>query len=402
MLTVSDDLPDRDPLGSNPFSGLPFFGDIARMMQSQGSLHWDSARQFAQSIVAADATEGNIDPKVRFSYEHLSSLADMHVRDITGLELTASGRPLRLVPVTASQWSLQSLDAYKPLFEHLATSLHPSTLANHEDDTDPTAAMMQGLMSMMSPVMLGMAAGSLVGHLAQRSFGDYDLPIPRPTSDEIHVVSARIDAFGEDWSLDQQALRLWVCVFQMTSHAVLRLPHIQEALTGLLTAYASTFRADPDALIRGLQDAEGDGGDPTQQMQALFGRPELLLGAATTPAQQALVPRLDALVAVIVGYIDHAVDLASARLIGSGSPVAEAVRRRRLEPSHSDQFVEQLLGLRIGRAQFERGHAFITGVLERQPEQLPMLLSASVNLPTPSEVDAPGLWLARLSLSGDE
>ena len=196
MFGVSDDLPDS--FGGNPFGSMPFFGDLARMMQSQGSLHWDSARQFAQSIAATDADQHNVDPTVRISYEHLSALADMHVRDITGLDLTNDGKPVRIVPVTAAQWSQQSLDAYKSLFEHLAGSLHPSKLPTDETDPDPTAAMMQGLMSMMSPVMLGMAAGSLVGHLSQRVFGDYDLPIPRPTSDEIRVVSARIDGFGDD------------------------------------------------------------------------------------------------------------------------------------------------------------------------------------------------------------
>ena len=401
MLGVSDEHPDRDPFGGNPFGAMPFFGDLARMMQSQGSLHWDSARQFAHSIAAIDGEMGNIEPTVRISYEHLSSLADMHVRDITGLELTNDGRPVRILPVTAAQWSQHSLDAYKPLFEHLATSLHPSKLPTDDTDPDPTAAMMQGLMSMMSPVMLGMAAGSLVGHLSQRSFGDYDLPIPRPTSDEIQVVSARIDSFGEDWSLDQEGLRLWVCVHQLTSHAVLRVPHIKEALADLLTSYAKTFRPDPDSLARALGDLEDGSGDPTQQLQAVFSRPELLLGAATTPEQQALVPRLDALVAVIVGYIDHAVDRAAARLIGPGSAVSEAVRRRRLEPSHSDQFVDQLLGLRIGRAQVDRGAAFVKGVIEREPENLSMLLQSAVNLPTPAELDAPGLWLARLSLTDD-
>ena len=402
MLIVSDDHPDRDPFGGNPFGGnpfggMPFFGDLARMMQSQGSLHWDSARQFAQSITAADGTDGNIDPLVRMAYERLAALADMHVRDITGLDLTKDGRPVRFLPVSATQWSQRALDAYRPLFEHLATSLHPSKMTNEQPD--PAAAMLQGLMGMMSPVMLGMAAGSLVGHLAQRSFGEYDLPIPRPPSDEIQVVSARIDAFAADWSLSQDEVRLWVCVHELTSHSVLRVPHVREALFGLLSSYASTFRPDPDALGRAMNDID-DSGDPTRQLQAIFGRPELLLGAASTPEQEALVPRLDALVAAIIGYIDFAVDQAAARLIGPGSAVSEAIRRRRLEPAHSDQYVEQLLGLRIGRAQVDRGHAFAKGVIERQPDGLAHLWKSAETLPTPAELDAPGLWLARLGLDG--
>lgn len=373
---------------------MPFFGDLAKMMQSQGSLHWDSARQFAHSIATAEGDEGNVDPTIRFSYERLSNLADMHVRDVTGLELTNDGRPVRIVPTTPALWSHRALEAYRPLFEHLATSLHPSKMA---EESDPTAAMLQGLMSMMSPVMLGMAAGSLVGHLSQRSFGEYDLPIPRPPSDELQVVAKRIDTFGHDWSLGEEELRLWVCVHELTSHAVLRVQHVRAALNELLTSYASTFRPDPDVLSRALGDIDSGDGDPTQQLQAVFGRPELLLGAATTPEQQALVPKLDGLVAAIVGYVDHAVDLASGRLIGPGSAVAEAVRRRRLEPAHSDQFVEQLIGLRIGRTQVERGRSFVDGVLERNGD-IGELWSSPDHLPTPAEVDAPGLWMARIGL----
>jgi len=43
--------------------------------------------------------------------------------------------------------------------------------------------------------MLGMTAGSMIGHLARRSFGQYDLPIPRPLSDELAFASALLSGY---------------------------------------------------------------------------------------------------------------------------------------------------------------------------------------------------------------
>ena len=72
-------------------------------------------------------------------------------------------------------------------------------------------------------------------------------------------------------------------------------------------------------------------------------------------------------------------------------------RRRRVEADPADRFVEQLLGLSLGPDQVERGEAFVAGVLERAGEEgLAKLWTSARTVPTPADVDAPGLWLARL------
>jgi uncharacterized protein (DUF2342 family) len=47
----------------------------------------------------------------------------------------------------------------------------------------------------------------------------------------------------------------------------------------------------------------------------------------------------------------------------------------------------------------DRGEAFVRGVLERGGEsELAKLWVIEANLPTPAEVDAPGLWIERVNL----
>ena len=170
----------------------------------------------------------------------------------------------------------------------------------------------------------------------------------------------------------------------------------------LLGDFAAGFQqADGSALEHRLGSLEqGTDLESMQaQMQQLFGDPEVLLGAMRTPAQDALVPSLEALLAVIVGWVDHHLDAIGRTLVGSHGQITEAMRRRRVSAGPQDRFVEKMLGLDLRRDLIERGRAFVDGVLERGgDEQLERLWIKPEHLPTPNEIGAPGLWLARIDL----
>lgn len=376
---------------------MPFFGDLAKLFASQGVLNWDFARQFATWIATEGQPEGNVDPVVRIRIEELARVAELHVSDTTGLSTTATGRALSVRPVQRGEWVLRTLDHWKPLLEKLATSLGHSALAG-EDAVAPDEAtdLLGGLGQFLMPVLMGGQAGSMVGHLSRRMLGQYDLPIPRPPSDEIMVIAGNIDEFASDWSLPLDDVRLWVCLSDIAHHAVLARPHVRARLESLLSGWASGFRPDPSAL-------EGRFGelDPTnpESFNAVLGDPAALLGALESDEQRALAPQLEALVGAIEGYVDWVVDATGRKLIASHDMLTEALRRRRVERGDGDKLVERMFGLELGQAQYERGAAFVRGVVERAgADGLLPLWRSERELPTPAEIDAPGLWLARLDL----
>ena len=301
--------------------------------------------------------------------------------------------------MTRSQWASGTLDAYRHLFTEMATALGAP---GADDDLpeaagDPMMAMMAGLSKMMAPAMLGMAVGSMVGHLATRAFGTHDLPIPRrPNS--VTLLPANIDAFATDWEIPQDEMRLWVLAHELAGHALFEADHLRDTLSDLVRRHVGGFRPDPNAVAERLGSLDADAADPMAALQSALGDPEVLLGAVTSPAQLELRPRLDALVAVVVGYTDWIVDAVAVRVVGGNAlRIAEAVRRRRVETTASDSFVEQLLGIRLGEAQVARGKAFVQGVVDRAGDGgLRPLLELHDAVPTPAEVDAPGLWLARI------
>ncbi len=103
--------------------------------------------------------------------------------------------------------------------------------------------------------------------------------------------------------------------------------------------------------------------------------------------------------AVIVGYVDHVMDTTGGRLLSSYGMLTEALRRRRVEAAPSDRFVGRLFGLELTQAHYERGERFVEGIVERAGEDgLARLWQSERELPTPAELEAPGLWLARIDL----
>lgn len=370
------------------------FRDLAKLFASQGPVNWEVARQIAVWTATEGAAESNVDPIERIRLEEISRVAELHVGDATGLSTSAAGRPLVVRPVGRGEWAMRALDAYRPLLELLATTLgNPGA---DDEVGDPSTMLLGNLAQVVGPVMLGMQSGFTAGHLARTSLGQYDLPIPRPPSDELVAVAPNLAQFAEDWSLPPDDLRLWVCLSEMTHHAVLARPHVRDRLDDLLRQYVSGFETGSDALT---QQIEGmDPSDPSS-MESLFGNPEALLGAIQSPAQEAVRRQLDTVVTVIEGYVDHVMDTTGKRLIASYPLLSEALRRRRVERGEGDRFAERLFGLELGQAQFDRGSRFVEGVVERAGEEgLNQLWRSERELPTPAEVDAPGLWLARLEL----
>ncbi|MEJ7720612.1 MAG: zinc-dependent metalloprotease [Ilumatobacteraceae bacterium] len=306
--------PDRSG-DDDPFSAIPMFAEIARAMSSQGPLNWDAARQFALLTAARGESEPNVDPAVRIQYNELARIAALHVADVTQAEVATP----EINVVNRSQWATQTLDAYRHLFTEMATALgaqDSDNLGLGGDELeqlgadDPMMKMLAGFNKMMAPALMGMSVGSMVGSLARRAFGIYDLPIPREPQ-VLSVIAGSVDQFADDWSLQRDEMRLWVVTHELTGLTLFSAPHIRDRMSDLVRRHAAGFKPDPSAITDTIGNV-GPDDNPMEALQRAFNDPEVLLGAVRSPEQRALAPELDAVVAVVVGYLDWVVDAVAA------------------------------------------------------------------------------------------
>jgi len=411
MRLMSDD--NGDP--NDPFGGLPFFANMGDMAGLFGGLGggggdpWAQARQIAGSVATGGETEPNVDPADRIAFEQLARVAELQVNSVSGLRVSESTPPL-IRPATRHEYALATLDAWRPLLEAMGDAMTQAMSAGGDDVVLPAeleatglpfgADFMSQIMKMMGPMMLSMTAGSMVGHLARVKLGSYDLPLPRHAQTELLVVHSNIEAFAEEWSVPIDDMRLWMCLHEYLHHAVLRLPHVQQRVADLTRAYVSAFESNPNALQDKLGGFDLSNPESMGDVQGLMGDPEALMGVMQSDRQRAMLPEISAVLSAIVGWVDHMMDRIGVTLIGSYSMLTEALRRRRVSADQTDRFLERMLGLELDQACYDRGRSFVDGVVERGGDAaLARLWESDRELPTPNEIVAPGLWLARIELT---
>lgn len=401
--------------GGNPFGDMPFFGDFSNManMFGGGGDPWAQAKQIAASVATGGTPESNVDPGDRIAFEQLARVAELHVTSTTGLSV-ADATPPQIRPATRHEWALETLDAYRPLLQKLAETMGQSMAASGEDflpsDADIpgmpggmfSGDFMAQIMKLLAPMMMSMTSGSMAGQLARTSLGSYDLPIPRPPGSELLVVHANIVAFTDEWSVPTDDVRLWVCLHEYLHHSVLRQPHVSKRMTELIIRYVSAFETNATALGNQLGGLDPSNPEAIGELEGLMNDPEALMGVVQSDAQRAMLPEISALLSAVVGYVDHMMDTIGSKLIASYPMISEALRRRRVGADPTDRFLQRMLGFELDQDCYDRGRSFVDGVIERGGEDaLLRLWHSSRELPTPNEIVAPGLWLARIDIAED-
>jgi len=381
----------------DPFQGL--LQDLLKLIggaPGRDRAWLDAARSLAHGVATDSQPEGNIEPLERIRFEELGRVAELHVSESTGLSFDHA---TAVVPVTRGAWALAVLDAWNPFLGRIvdAQKSQPVPPASFEglDDAGGIEGLLSKFASTLGPVLVGMQFGSAAGHLAQRALGQYALALPWPRSAEVLVLPENVTRFAGEWSLPAEETRLWVCVRELTAHALLTRPHVAERIQGLV----ESLTVEMVGAHQGLADRLGGQASDPEALQRILADPEALLADLLTPGQRRTSADLVALTTVVGAYVDHTTVRLATSLTGSSAALSEAWYRYRIEEAASERAAGALFGLDLTREQVDRGAAFVRGVLERAGEDaLAKLWTEKRFLPTPAEVDAPGLWLERIAL----
>jgi putative hydrolase len=377
-------------------------GDLLRMMgQAAGGSRLDLARTVAQAAATGNAAEPNVDPVERIALEELVRVAELHVGQLTGLSTAPSGRAVEVHAVNPGAWSWTTVEDWRFLLDAMSPAVPPPTPTDPIGLTDLETAGSPGdllgrWLQTMGPMLAAMQLGSVAGHLSRTTMGSYELPIPRADRTRLLLLPGNMARFADDWSLPAEEVRMWVCLREVTSPAVLGIPHVARRFEQMIESVLTTLSAESSSVLERFEHL--DLGSPDALAQ-LLANPDELVGTEPSPQRQRAAQDLMAGAAVLAGYVEHVIDLAGARLLGGRPALAEAWRRRQLDRDAPARSAEQLLGMDLGPAHREQGVAFVAGVLDRGGEPaLARLWDEEGNIPTPNEVEAPGLWLERIDL----
>src|SRR4051794_33997215 len=251
---MSSDLPEpsRNPGGGDPFSDIPLFREIQRvLMSSSGPVNWELARQVGIAVAASSGEDPPPGPDDARSFEETVRAAELHVAQLTGLEPPAD--VVRVEAVRRSQWVEAPIRALKALVEPAAAKMGQAFNTMPQPEGEQLPPMAGAVLQQVVPLLLGAQSGTAFGVLAQRAFGGSEVPVPRPSASTVSFVVANVTAFERDWSLPAVEFRAWVALREVVHRFEFARPWVRGHVLGLLRDHAANLSVDMGQLMERLE-----------------------------------------------------------------------------------------------------------------------------------------------------
>jgi coenzyme F420 biosynthesis associated uncharacterized protein len=339
----------------------------------------------AQRIATFVAGMGAQPPEAREPTADLAALAseaDARVVAYTGLQ------PARPLPppegISRREWVASNLDSMRLLLDPV--------LQRAGENLGPLKPAMEIGMG----IILSTEVGVVVGYLAQRVLGQYELVLLDEAVEDrpprllfvLPNLGQAVQAFGAE----EQQFMTWVTLHEVT-HAVqfAGVPWLHAHVAGLVRELlrSAEVRLEAPRKLRIPSTEE------VRRVLALLRRGDLISIVTTTPERETL-DSVQAVMAVIEGHAEHVMDAVAPDLLPSLPKLRQALDRRRRSQSGLSRLVARLLGLELKLRQYEQGKFFCDAIVrERGPEALRHLWSSPDTLPTLAELRDPHAWLDR-------
>ncbi len=342
------------------------------------SIDWRLATRIAGSVAATHPLEGS------YHFAALHRAAPDLVDRAAALAAVETGLPWVGSPVvrvvTRNEWAEANIAAFGRL------------LAPAESKLEQHAG--KGFAGKVGRRFLAAEVGALVGMLAKRVLGQYELVVPTENDDDgdtIMFVGANVLHMERQHEFRPDEFRFWVALHECTHRLQFTgVPWLRGHFLALVEELVAAAEPEPGKMRRLSEEV---------RQAARRGEPLLdesgLMGLLATPDQRRLIERVQALMTLLEGHGHVVMDRIGARELVTQDRMSRVLKQRRQEPRARAFF--RLTGLEMKMKQYDRGMRFIQGV-ERHAgfAALDAAWSGPEALPTLDEIAHPDRWLARV------
>ena len=243
--------------------------------------------------------------------------------------------------------------------------------------------------------LLAAEVGSLVGLLARRVLGQYELVVPAgepEQGDVVMFVGGNVLLMERQQEFRPDEFRFWVALHECTHRLQFTgVPWLRQHFLGLVGRLLESSTAEEGRMQRIAEELRA---------AAREGRPVVdetgLMGLLATPEQREILDEVQALMSFLEGHGHVVMDRIGARELVSQDRMSKVLKARRKDPRTAAFF--RLTGLEMKLRQYELGERFIRDVERRAGfPALDAVWEGPENLPTLAEITDPQRWLERVA-----
>lgn len=376
-------------MAQEPFGDIPLFREIQKLLSSsQGPVNFEIARQVAGAVATQGLSDTDIDSETSGSFRAAVQEAE---RLVAGFTRIAFDEVARVEMLGRARWVDSTIASWGWLLEHLASHF---TRELGRAEGESSAGILQGAIGQVAPLLIGVQAGTLVGHLGRGALARYDYPIPRDDDSHLFFVAPGVRQVASDYDLEPQSLARWLSLHECARHVVMTArPWVARYLRSLLTEVVDATEIDTGDLERRLMELQTKGMEGLQGADA----PESALPIVSTERHRKASDRLNAFVAAFEGYASHVEKEVGKQLLDNGGRVAESIVRFRATHGEAEALLGSVLGIAVDRDLESAGATFCAAVVSlRNLTALNEIWTAPDNLPTMAEIKDPFAWMERV------
>ena len=310
--------------------------------------------RLSQSLMIANTW---LDSEILFPASALPNQSAWSKRD--WLDATVSSWQLLFEPL-----ALGMADALSDVISS-STSQLPIEFAGSENQSPQQqeamkqmlARLLRGFMGTLIATQLGQGVGSLANSIT----GANDVAIPLLAANSgAHLIPQNITEWSAGLGIDPEQVAIYLALREA---AAARLFANSSWLSGyikeVITAYGSGISIDVESITRQAEQAMASGeidiNNPASLNIALNAG---LFTPQQTPAQELALTKLEMVLALIEGWIDHVISQVAQERIPSFNALIENSRRRRATASPMQQLFANLLALEVSPRKMREASAF--------------------------------------------
>jgi coenzyme F420 biosynthesis associated uncharacterized protein len=242
-------------------------------------------------------------------------------------------------------------------------------------------------------LVLSGEVGVLLGYLARRVLGQYDISLlgaEAPEPGKLYFVEPNILAVESRLGLPREEFRTWLALHEATHiHEFEGHPWVRQYMHRTLHDYLQS-------MVEHVRDGQGLGAFLSRAVDSLW-IGGTLLEAVMTPQQQELVSRVQALMCLLEGYSNHVMDTVGREMLPHFTEIERRVEQRSKQRGVAEQLFLRLTGLQMKMDQYRLGEAFVNRIgQDRGIAFMNQVWNGPENLPTEQEIREPTQWIARM------
>jgi len=416
--------------GTGSGAGSPFdMGDIGAALSQLGAMlqgmsnnpdpgpvNWSAATDVARRAISAQGDPVVADAQRRAVAEAVR-LADLWLDPATTFPSTGAGSRAW----SRSEWLTATMPAWQEIITPIAEQVQASMsgmMPSQEDlagglpeelramlpadlpvDLTQMLGPLMGMAKQMGASMFAMQAGQGLAALAGEVLGAGDVGLPLTDDGVPTLLPENVATFAKGLEIEAGDIELYLALREVAHQRLFtHVAWLGPTVNGAVAEYARGIGLDASAMEQALRDI--DMSNPANIQEALSSG---VLAPQDTPEQKAALARLETLLALVEGWVDHVVTAAVGQRLASASKLQEAVRRRRAVGGPAEKTFQTLVGLEM-RPRRLRDAAALWAELERVRgvEGRDAVWEHPDLLPGPADLDDPTAFVSGSAISDAE